>query len=378
MKLYRNTYAEIDLEAYKHNLRAMAKNASGVVAVVKADAYGHGAVRISQAAAEAGADALAIALPEEAIELRQAGIELPIMVLGRANDAQARLSVELSLEQCVFTAGDILRAQSLAEELGTIAKVQVKIDTGMSRIGIREQGELSRFIETAKQCPLVDIRGAFTHFACADEADKSFTHKQYADFMRYADMLRAAGYSPKLHAANSASCIDTPDYKLHYTRCGIASYGYYPSDEVDRSAMELKPVMRVYAEISQVKRVAAGTPIGYNSTYRTERSSDIATVQIGYGDGYNRLLSNRGRMLVRTANGLFYAPIVGRVCMDQTMIDVTGIEGVSEGGSVIVLGGEGGMCVSADELAKLCGTISYEILLSFSARVPRIYNTDSR
>ncbi len=373
MKLYRNTYAEIDLKAYKHNLRAMAKNANGIMAVVKADAYGHGAVRIAQAAAEAGADALAVALPEEAIELRQAGLKLPIIVLGRANDAQARLSVELSLEQCVFTAGDILRAQSLAEELGAIAKVQVKIDTGMSRIGIREEGELSRFIETARECPLVDIRGAFTHFACADEADKAFTQRQYTAFMSFANKLIQAGYSPKLHAANSASCIDTPEYKLDYTRCGIASYGYYPSDEVDRSAMELKPVMRVFAEISQVKHVEALTPIGYNSTYRAERESDIATVQIGYGDGYNRLLSNRGRMLVKCSGGYEYAPIVGRVCMDQTMIDVTGLEGVHEGGSVIVLGGTGEKCISADELAKLCGTISYEILLSFSARVPRIY-----
>lgn len=373
MKLYRNTYAEIDLEAYRHNIRAMSENASGVVAVVKADAYGHGAVEISRAAAEAGADALAVALPEEAIELRQAGLKLPIIVLGRANDAQARLSVELSLEQCVFTAEDMLRAQSLAEELGRRASVHLKIDTGMSRIGIREERELDGFIEAAAKCPQVDICGMFTHFACADEADKSFTKRQYEDFLGFAQKLRGAGYDPKLHAANSASCIDTPDYKLDYTRCGIASYGYYPSAEVDRAAMELRPVMRVFAEISQVKHVEALTPIGYNSTYKTQNAADIATVQIGYGDGYNRLLSNRGRMLVQTADGYEYAPIVGRVCMDQTMIDVTGMEGVREGGSVMVLGGAGDKCVSADELAGLCGTISYEILLSFSARVPRIY-----
>ncbi len=372
--MYRNTYAQIDLQAYKANIRALAKQANNsVMAVVKADAYGHGAVEISKAAVEAGATALAIALPEEAIELRQAGIALPIMVLGRANAAQAELSVELGLEQCVFFGEDILHMQQYAHKHGKIAHVQMKIDTGMNRIGLRDKEELTMLLRVAEECPNVCIGGVFTHFSCADEADKAFTQEQYKKLDDMVRQIRAAGYQPKVHASNSAACIELPEYALDYSRCGISTYGYYPSEEVSRQTVQLRPVMQVFSDISQIKEVPAGTPIGYNATYVTQKPTRIATVQIGYGDGYPRLLSNVGKMLVCGKHKSEYASIVGRVCMDQTMIDVTGIDWLAAGDAVVVLGGSSEKGIWADEIAKHCETISYEVLLSWTKRVPRVY-----
>lgn len=372
--MFRKTYAQVNLEHIKHNVACIKRGIgkkSELYAVVKADAYGHGAVPVSHAALAAGAKALAVALPEEALPLREAGIGCPILVLGRANKDQLALSCKLRLDQCVFSVEDIEELDRLAATRGGKMSVHVKVDTGMGRIGLRTQEEMQRVLSTIAQSKNIEFKGIFTHFACSDSADKTHTNAQIRQFDTFVDMARRAGFSPLIHAENSAGAIELPLH-FHAVRLGISMYGCYPSDEVAQTII-LKPAMQVFAEISNVKTVEAGQTIGYGASYTTREEQKIATVQIGYGDGYNRLLSNVGRMIVPTSRGAEYAPIVGRVCMDQTMIDVTGIDDVHAGDVVVVMGNVLDKEISADEIAALCGTISYEILLDFSWRVPRIY-----
>lgn len=374
-RLYRNTYAKIDLEAIRSNLRNLTANLKGnaqLMAVVKADAYGHGAVQIGRAAEEVGVGALAVELAEEGAVLREAGIELPIIALGHANPVQMELAVSCNIAQCVVDTGDVEILEKMAVAQGKKPLVHVKIDTGMGRIGLRSTQEFADMLQTFKHCKHVQFDGLFTHFACADELDQNFTVRQNEAFGEYIQMAKAAGFTPKLHAANSAAGIWLPAYEYDYVRAGISMYGYYPGD-VPKDIVLLRPAMHVFAEISQIKTVPAGMPIGYGSTFVTKHETKVATVQIGYGDGYNRLLSNRGRMMVQGRNGYAYANILGRVCMDQTMIDVTGVEGLQAGDLASVMGKAGDLEVSADELAEICGTISYEILLDYSKRVPREY-----
>ncbi len=376
--MYRKTYARIRLENLEKNI----KNAIGhlpndcvLAAVVKADAYGHGALMCARAAQNAGAGMLAVALAEEAIVLREAGITLPIMIIGRSNAEQLKLAVQLELEPCVFTPEELTFLQSEALKSGKTIKAHLKVDTGMSRIGLRSMEELDGFLDVLECCDRVMLNGIFTHFANSDASNKEHANKQHEMFMRYVERLYARGLRPMIHADNSAGTIDLPQYGHDMVRYGISMYGYYASAYVCRSEVELSPVMEVFAEISHVKTIPAGTCVGYGSTFTTTRETKIATVQIGYGDGYNRLLSNTGRMIVTTKKGSYYAPIIGRVCMDQTMIDVTDAEGsIAAGDEAIVLGQAGDKKIDADEIAKLCGTISYEVLLDFNARVPRIYN----
>ena len=376
--MYRKTYARINLGNLKQNIRNAAANlpeGCGIVAVVKADAYGHGAVQCSYAAKEAGACMLAVALAEEAEEL--AGVGLPVMVIGRSNHEQLRLAVSLGAEVCVFTPGDIFFLQEECERQGKNCGVHLKFDTGMCRIGIRSEKELAACIDALEECGRVELKGAFTHFANSDAKSKAHTLEQHERFMRYIGLLKKRVLRPAIHADNSAGTIDLPQFSHDMVRFGISMYGYYPSEEVDKNAVGLLPVMEVAAEVSHVKTIEAGECVGYGGTFTARRQTRMATVAIGYGDGYNRLLSNRGRMIVTTNEGDFYAPVIGRVCMDQTMIDITDVKGeVRTGDTVLVLGSRGGKTVSADEIADICGTISYEVLLDFNARVPRLYSAD--
>lgn len=379
--MYRKTYAQINLWNLKQNIKNAAANlphGCGIVAVVKANAYGHGAVACARAAKQAGACMLAVALAEEALPLREADKDIPIMIIGRSNHEQLSLAAEIGLQPCVFTPDDILFLQRICKKSGKTIDIHLKFDTGMCRIGIRSNSELEECIKTLSACPNVHLAGVFTHFANSDARNKADTCLQHQKFLHYIEILNARGFHPVVHADNSAGTIDLPQFSHDMVRFGISMYGYYPSDEVDKQAVRLRPVMEVFAEISHIKTIEAGESVGYGSTFTAVRATKVATVQIGYGDGYNRLLSNKGSMIVTTESGSWYAPIIGRVCMDQTMLDITDIDGeIYTGDIVTVLGEKEGKSITADDIAKICGTISYEVLLDFNERIPRVYTDDS-
>lgn len=373
--MFRNTFATIDLNNVKYNVKAvrsvLAKNTQ-IMAVVKADAYGHGLLQVARAALSAGAKWLAVAMPEEAEELCLNGIGCPILVLGKSNPAQKKMAVQLNLRQCVTDPQDAQELAVIAREQKKTAYAHVKIDTGMGRIGVRSFDEFKQITEQFRESENVLFEGIFTHFACSDETDKSFTERQDVLFRKFIAIARENGFAPMVHASNSAAAIEMP--RMHYDmiRLGISLYGYYPSGEVTRDIVDLKPVMQVETEISSFKEIDENETVGYGATYKAAKKTLVATLPVGYGDGYNRLLSNRGRVIVVAQGKSFYAPVIGRVCMDQIMIDVTGMP-VKNGDRVVVMGSCMDKKVDADEIAALCGTISYEVLLSYSQRVPRVY-----
>ena len=373
--MLRNTFATIDLNNVAHNVKAvrsvLAKN-SQVMAVVKDDAYGHGMLQVSRAALNAGATWLAIAMPEEAEELIQNGIGCPILVLGKSNMAQKKLAVSLGLRQCAADPQDIEELAQAARELNKPAIAHLKVDTGMSRIGIRSHEEFMQAVRLLRANQNVQFEGIFTHFACSDEADKSFTEQQDALFREYIAIARENGFAPLAHASNSAGAIELPSMHYDMIRLGISLYGYYPSGEVRRDSVDLRPVMQVETEICSLREIEEHDTVGYGATFKAGKKTTVATLPIGYGDGYNRLLSGRGRVIVAAQGRAYYAPVIGRVCMDQIMIDVTGIP-VKTGDRVVVMGSCMDKTVDADEIAGICGTISYEIVLGYSQRVPRIY-----
>ncbi|MGI6152766.1 MAG: alanine racemase [Christensenellaceae bacterium] len=376
--MFRKTYVQVNLENIKENIARIGRNlpeSCGIIAVVKANAYGHGAVWVSQAALEAGACALAVALPEEAVELREAGITCPILVMTHANPEQLVVSCLLDLEQGVSEPEDILFLNELAARENKKLNVHLKVDTGMGRIGIRSLEELHDMLEAFNNCPNICFKGVFTHFSCSDDADNHYTRRQAEHFETYLAEIHAAGYKPEIHAANSASSIDMPQYAYDMVRLGISMYGYYPSQDMEKK-VELLPAMEVVAEISAVKTVPAGESIGYGATYKTDKETRVATVQIGYGDGYPRLLSNKGSMLVENDGSAHEAPIIGRVCMDQTMIDITGLHDIKIGDRAVVMGTLHDKCITAEDIAKWADTISYEIVLGFSSRVPRVHESE--
>ena len=380
MELYRNTFAEIDLNALKHNLVNIMDeaNAKGeMILCVKADAYGHGAAETAKAALETGVLGFAVELTEEGADLRRNGIDSKIIVMGRANPKQIELSVKYDLEQCAADSEDIDAAYEFVNKYNKDAYIHLKIDTGMGRIGINDIAQLRTVLNTFKKYKdeknKVVLKGIFTHFARADERNKDFTKEQFKKFNDYISVVKDEGFEPEIHCSNSAAGISLPEFKNNYFRCGIAAYGYHPSSDYKDIKPGLKPVMNVYAEISQIKEVPKNFPVGYNSTYYTNKPSRIATIQIGYADGFNRLLSNKGKVIVKTDTGFAYAPVIGRICMDQAMIDITDIPGLKKGDLVLVMGNAGSLTNNADDMAALCDTISYEILTSYSKRVPRIY-----
>ncbi len=355
MTMYHRIYAEIDLDAIRSNILNVRKHTeSRVMAVVKADAYGHGADRVASEIEDI-VDYFAVATIEEAVRLRKNKIKKPILILGYLSPEYFEDLVKYDIEQTIF---DEESARLLAKVNG---KAHLAIDTGMGRIGFEatEEG-----IERIKSIKGLNIAGIFTHFASADEADKSFTLKQYEKFMYVCQRLEDEGIKlPLKHAANSAAIIDMPFMKLDMVRSGIITYGLMPSSEVGH--FDLKPAMKLISHVVHVKTVPAGTPISYGRTFVTERESVIATIPVGYADGYPRALSNKGRVIINGRS----APIAGRVCMDQFMVDVTDIGEVKRG-DVVYLMNE---TVTADEIASIEGTINYETVCKVSARVPRIY-----
>lgn len=382
-------WAEIDLAAVAHNvreLRRVARPNAALMAVVKADGYGHGAVEISRQALVNGAAWLGVARLAEAEALREAGIEAPILLFGPTPRSSVRRLWELHLTQTVFSLEYARTLSEAAGPAGGPVRVHIKIDTGMGRLGLLDgsgvecaagrrrtearEEDLARQVEAIVRLPFLDVEGLYTHFAGSDLADKTFAQRQLARFLELAERLRRSGIAFRhVHAANSAALLDLPDSHLDLVRPGIALYGLYPSAHVDRSRVVLKPALTLKARIVQIKEVPAGFKVSYGMTYETRRPTRIATVSVGYADGLRRSLGGRGFMLVRGSR----APIVGRVCMDLTMLDVGDIDGLRTGDEVIVFGGDGTGAPTADEIASELGTISYEIVTSIPSRVPRVY-----
>lgn len=367
----RPTFVEIDLDAIVSNVRAL-KSAVGrateVVAVVKADAYGHGALRVAQEALGAGASRLAVAIPEEGVELRRAGIGAPIMVLGMLFPEQACAVVEYDLSPAVSSAEDARYVSREACDAKKTIPVHIKLDTGMTRTGTDVESVVS-LARSIAAMPGVRLEGLFTHFAAADEPDKGYTEKQASLFRQAVVLLRASGIEiPFLHASNTAGALSVPDARFDAVRTGIALYGLYPSDDVPRE-IRLTPAMSWKTRLGSLRTVPEGTYVGYGCTFKTERESRIGTLPVGYADGYSRHLSNKGEVLIRGKR----ARVVGRVCMDMTMIDVTDVPDAAVGDEVVLMGRQGEECISAEMLAGWIGTINYEVVCRVGKRVPRVY-----
>ena len=367
--MFRYNLCEIDLEAIRNNVRVMRAHTAGgakLLAVVKADAYGHGSVPVARAALEAGADMLAVAIPEEGRTLREAGIEAPILVLGGIAEEAADAVVRYDLTQAVFDEARILALKAAAQRAGKTAKVHLKLDTGMGRIGVRTEDEVRRLVTLIDSLPGLCLTGCFTHMATADEEDKSGTLAQIARFEELTKAIREVHPAPIVrHAANTASIFCYPQAHYDMVRGGIALYGYPPVPGV----MGLMPAMRWVSHGVYVKTIAPGDRVSYGGLFSAERPTVVMTVPVGYADGYRRGLTGKGCVLVRGRR----APILGRVCMDQIMVDVTDIPGACVGDEVVLLGRQGDEEISAEEMAAWLGTISYEVICSPSMRVPRVY-----
>lgn len=364
----RPVWAEVDLAAIKNNVREIKKGLNPGVkfcAVVKADAYGHGAVAVSRAVLAAGADRLAVAILNEAIELRRAGFLVPIQILGYTPPEQARTVAAYDIAQTVYSMDAVRALAAAGVETGKKVKVHIKIDTGMGRIGIlaEEAGEFAAAIASMEG---IEIEGVFSHFATADAADKTYAKAQYAKFEEALHRITARGIKiPIRHIANSAATLEMPETQLDMVRPGIILYGLWPSAEVKQNIC-LTPAMCLKAKIAHVKDVAAGTGISYGRTYVAKSGRKIATLPIGYADGWTRLLSGRTDVLINGSR----APLVGRICMDQCMADISDIPDVKSGDTAILFGTPE---LTTDEVAGILGTINYELVCMVGKRIPRVY-----
>ncbi len=373
-------WLEIDLDAIKHNtqrIRRLTSKQAEIIGVVKADGYGHGAVEVSKCILENGVTRLAVSQLDEAIQLRQHGITAPILLLSDLEPERTETMLAYDVAQIVFTREFAETISEKAVRTGKIAKIHIKLDTGMGRVGFRaEDSTTVEEILAIGKLPGLCIEGIFTHFAVSDEggeAEIAYTEKQFALFEQVCAALESRGLKiPFRHVANSAAILRYPEMHLDGVRAGIILYGFHPSD-VTREIGDLRPAMTFKARLTSVKKVPAGTSLSYGCTYTTKRESVIATVPVGYADGYFRALSNKARVLI----GGQSAPICGRVCMDQFMVDVTDIvaggTSVSVGDEVVLMGRQGDLEISAEELAELCDTINYEVICSPGKRVPKRY-----
>ncbi|MBU0514001.1 MAG: alanine racemase [Proteobacteria bacterium] len=363
----RSTRAVIDLGAIAHNVgqvrRAIGPD-RGLMAVVKADGYGHGAPQVARTALDSGATCLGVALPEEGAALRRAGIEAPIVVLGLIRPEEAAKTLAAGLEQAVDSL-DLAEALSrVAGRTGGRARVHLKVDTGMGRIGVPPR-EAVPLLRTLRATPSLEVAGIFSHLSSADEADKSYTRRQVDAFDGLLRQIERAGLEvPTRHLANSAAVLDLPETYYDLVRPGIMIYGLYPSAEVGRT-IRLRPAMTFQTRVSAVKRVGPGMSLSYGRTFVADREATMATLPVGYADGYSRRLSNRGEVLIHGRR----APVVGRVCMDMILADVTDLPSVRPGDDVVLFGPNLGV----DEIADKVGTINYEVVCGVSRRVPRIY-----
>ncbi|MGO5064251.1 MULTISPECIES: alanine racemase [unclassified Clostridium] len=373
----RAVWAEIDLDNLQYNVEQVKKICKNkdIIGVIKANAYGHGAMEIAPTLLENGVTRLAVAVLSEAMELRMSGVKRPIMILGYTPGSLGDMLLDNDIEQSVYSYNDALELSRVAVLKRKILKIHIVIDTGMGRIGFLPTKESVEDVYKISKLPNIKIEGIFSHFSSADELNKDYTLYQMNKYNEFINELENKNLSiPIKHIANSAAIIDLENTHLDAVRAGIIMYGYYPSNDVLKDNIKLKPVMSLKTSIVHIKKVPAGEYISYGRTFKTEKESIIATLPIGYADGYNRLLSNKGKVIV---NGKL-APIVGRVCMDQCMIDVTSIEDLKVGDLVTIMGEENGVSYTAEDIASEIGTISYEVICNVNKRVPRVYKKDGK
>lgn len=372
-------YTEIDLEAFRHNLKEIKRiltPGTEIMAVVKADAYGHGGEMIACEAASGGAAFLAVARMNEAVHLRDCGIEIPILLFDDCVSENTERYLELDIRPTINSFEEAERFSNKASLNGKKLKVHIKIDTGMGRLGFLAEGltseqeyyPLAGEIKKISELPFIEIEGVYSHFANADTKDKTHAEEQLNLFLNLKrDIENTLPQKILFHMANSAGLMEIPESHFDIVRPGIILYGLYPSDEVDKSKIDLKPVMSFKSKIIHLKKVSAGFKVSYGSKFITDRETVIATVPAGYADGLSRLLSSKGEMLVRGKK----APVLGRICMDLTMIDVTFIDGVSLNDEVVIMGTQGDVSITAEEIAEKIGTINYEVVTSIAPRVPK-------
>lgn len=367
----RPTWVEVDLGAIGQNVRALGGHLSPgarLMAVVKADAYGHGAVPVAHAALRHGAAALGVATVEEGVQLRDAGIGAPILVLGAMDASAARTVAGNDLTQTVFDPETVHVLATVAKVVGKQVRVHMKVDTGMGRIGVRDLASALALADVIDAEPSLVLEGMFTHFAASDAEDLTYTQTQYARFLPIVQALRARSPEIVAHACNSAGLIRCPEMHLDMARAGIALY--VPPQLPQDAGMELAlaPAMRWVTRAVHVKTIEPGETVSYGCTFTATRPTRVMTLPVGYADGYHRAIGGKGYAIVRGQR----APVIGRVCMDQAMLDVTDVPGAAAGDPVVLLGAEGGQAITAAEMGQWCGMIDYEVVLSPSARVPRI------
>ena len=369
---YYRVYAEINLDAIVKNvdnLMALTKENTGALAVVKADGYGHGDVAVAKAVAQK-VTGYAVATLDEAVNLRENGVKKPILVLGYVDPYEFDILVSHEITATVF---DVETAQLLADAARVQKKqahCHIKVDTGMRRIGLEPDENGIAIVKQITALKELSADGIFTHFAASDETDKTSAEHQFKLFTDFTGRLEKEGiHFTYRHCANSAAVIDMPQVDLDMVRLGIAMYGMYPSDEVKKEKVELFPALDLKSHVTMVKEIPAGEKVSYGGTFTTTRTTKLATVSVGYGDGYPRALSSKGYVLVRGQK----APIVGRVCMDQMMVDVTDIENVTRADIVTLIGKDGDAEITVEEIAALSGTFNYEFVCDLGKRIPRSY-----
>ncbi|MBR4400336.1 MAG: alanine racemase [Synergistes sp.] len=369
---YCRVYAEVDLDRIVHNaklLREKMPRGEKFIAVVKADAYGHGAAQVAEALSGI-ADAYAAATAEEALQLRKSGVKKPIYTLGFIPCGRIADAVRNEIRMTVYERSFAEEVSRIASAMGQTAELHIKIDTGMRRIGFEPDGTAADEIEKISRLPSIHMEGIFTHLATADEHDKSASDRQVGLFRSMIETLGARGIKfPVIHCENSAAIMDCSYRGFTAARAGVAIYGMFPSDSLNDMGLDLRAALQLKSRIIYIKKIPAGTPVGYGGTFVTRRPTVLATIPAGYADGVPRALSNKGSVIIRGQK----APIAGNICMDQMMADVTDIAGVKKEDEVTIIGESGGEKISAADTAKLAGTINYEITCGISKRVPRIF-----
>ena len=376
---YPRVHADIDLDAIRHNMDEMHRLTdphTKLMAVIKTDGYGHGAIPIARELEPIEyVYGYAVATEEEALALRADGIKKPILILGYTFPEQYEALLQAQITPAIFTMEAAKLLSEAAKRMDVTAHIHIKLDTGMGRVGFLVSEESADVIAQIAKLPHIMIEGMFTHFAQADETDKTSANRQLTEFLRMADMLEKRGvHIPLRHCSNSAGILDLPQANLDIARAGITLYGLHPSEEVHLERMAMKPVMSLKSRVVHVKTLPAGYGISYGATYVTKDERVIATIPVGYGDGYARSLSNKGDVLVRGRR----APICGRVCMDQFMVDVTDIPGVCVGDPVTLIGTDGNEQITLEELGEKSGRFNYEFACDLGKRIPRVFYKGGR
>jgi len=375
LERYRRVYAAVDLSAILYNMERMHDHIAPetkMMAVIKTDGYGHGAVPISRELEPLPyVFGYAVATAEEALSLRRAGLKKPILILGYTFPYSYEDLIGQEIRHAVFREDTLEALNACGEKLGKKAKVHVKVDTGMSRVGIRPDGEGTAFVQKACSLPWIEVEGIFTHFARADERDKTSARAQLFSFCSFVDQTEKLTNTviPIKHCSNSAGILELPEANLSLVRAGITLYGLSPSGEVPKELLSLRPALSLKSTLVYVKEVEAGTPVSYGGTFVTDRRTRIATIPVGYGDGYPRSLSGKGYVLIRGRR----APVLGRICMDQFMVDVTGIPEAAEGDEVTLIGKDGKEEITMEALGALSGRFNYELACDLGKRIPRIF-----